>query len=453
MSHPIFAPSGPGRAVLFSRAVVLGAVLGIGASSSAAAQESLVAPLRAAAKEKGADASAALALGRALRRAGHLPEAIAELGRGAALAPPASGLQLRVRWELARAQVDRHDLPRAMAACKQLSGLPGAVAEGHACVAHAYLVWQRATEALSETEIALAKDPSCYEAKIAEGRAYELSLEPIQAEAAFRAAAAVVPPAGSGEGRPERIDAHVGLGRVLWRIGRKDEGLAELRLAVQLDPNGPDALYELGIAVAPSAESVSLLERATHERQAFPEAWLALGAQELTGGGVAAARDAAASAVHDDPGSVAALVLQGKVALADGRPDDALAAGRAAMKIVANNAGAVLLVADSYARKGEIDPALEAYQTAWGLDHRDPAPLVHASEACHAAGRDTSARAFGAKAVEEFPNWAPAWAALGDALVGQNERPAARDAYRKALTATDGTIDRAAVQGKLAALR
>jgi cytochrome c-type biogenesis protein CcmH/NrfG len=113
----------------------------------------------------------------------------------------------------------------------------------------------------------------------------------------------------------------------------------------------------------------------------------------------------------------------------------------------------VLLTADAYAMKGEIDPAVEAYQTAWGLDHKDPTALVHASQACHAASRDTSARAFGAKVAQEFPNWAPGWVALGDALVGQKEPKDARDAYRKALAVSDGAIDRGAVAQKLAALR
>jgi hypothetical protein len=89
---------------------------------------------------------------------------------------------------------------------------------------------------------------------------------------------------------------------------------------------------------------------------------------------------------------------------------------------------------------------------AWGLDRGDPTPLVHASEACHLGGRDTSARAFGVKATQEFPEWGPGWAALGDALVGQGETRAARDAFARALAA-GGPVDREAIQKKLAALR
>ncbi len=141
------------------------------------------------------------------------------------------------------------------------------------------------------------------------------------------------------------------------------------------------------------------------------------------------------------------------MALAVGQPDEALKDGRAVLKIEGNHAAAVLLVADASAKKGEIDEALEAYQTAWGLDHSNPDPLVHASRACHAAQRDTSARAYGAKAAQEFPAWAPAWDALGDALIGQKEPGPARDAYRKALAVTEGAVDRAAVAQKLAALQ
>jgi tetratricopeptide (TPR) repeat protein len=148
---------------------------------------------------------------------------------------------------------------------------------------------------------------------------------------------------------------------------------------------------------------------------------------------------------------VGPYILLGKVALADNRPEDAIHAGEAALKLVANSAPAKLLIADGNAKKGELDPALEAYQAAWGLDHGDPTPLVHASEACHAGGRDTSARAFGMKAAQEFPKWGPAWAALGDALVAQGEKSGAKDAYQKAL-AGEGPVDKNAVQRKLSAV-
>jgi tetratricopeptide (TPR) repeat protein len=359
------------------------------------------------------------------------------------LASPKRDLLSQLYWEVARVHVDRRDLPQTMAACKQLGTLAGSAADGHACAADAHLLWQRATEALTETAAALASDPRCYEAKVAEGRAFELELDAPKAEASFRAAISL---------RADGVDAHLGLGRLLWKASNKSEGVTELRKALQLDPNGPEALYELGLATAPGDESMTLLDRATRERASFPEAWLALGAQQFAAGRLSDAKRAAEAAVRDAPGNGAAHVLLGKLAFAEGRVDDAIKEAEAALKILPNSAGAKLLVADGNVKKGELDRALEAYQAAWGLDHSDPTPLVHASEACHSGGRDTSARAFGAKATQEFPKWAPGWAALGDALAGQGEKVAAREAYRKALAAGEGTIDASAVQKKLAGL-
>jgi tetratricopeptide (TPR) repeat protein len=423
---------------------------GLACPSAALAQESRLETLRAASKASPGDPAAALALGRALRRAGHGPEAQAELHRGLNVGSSRPDITAQLRLEIARAYADRHDLPRAMASCKELERRKGAgpetvpTAESHACASFAYLGWQRGTESLSEAAAALAMNPSYYDAKVAQGRAYELELEPTDAESAFRGAIAQ---------RSDGEEAHVCLGRVLSKAGKKDEGIAELRRALELDPSDPDALYELGDALQPAPESVGLFVRATSERPSFVDAYLASARIYLAAGKMPEAAAAVGGALRYEATNVAALVLSGKVSLAQKNADDALRMGQAALKIVPNNAAAMLLVADSHAMKGEIDAALEAYQTAWGLDHKDPSPLVHASEACHAASRDTSARAFGAKAAQEFPNWAPGWVALGDALVGQKEAKDAREAYRKALAVSDGPIDRSTVAQKLAALQ
>jgi tetratricopeptide (TPR) repeat protein len=404
------------------------------------AQESQLDSLRIVARSAPTDPDAALEFGRALRRAGHFGEAMTELRRGVAVASSKPAALTQLHWEVARVYMDRHDFRAALGACGVLGAVKGAGAEGHACAANAHLVWQRATEALSETATALGQDPHCYEAKLAEGRAQEFALDLAKSEAAFRTAISW---------RPQSADAHVGLGRVLLKSGKKDEALVELRKGQTLDPNSPDALYELATSLPGGHESMTLLERATRERPSFADAWLALGGQELAAGLLTDAHRAAEEAVRNDPKSAGPHVLLGKVALADNRPDDALREGETALKILANSASAKLLVADADAKKGDIDRALEAYQAAWGLDHGDPAPLVHASEACHLAGRDTSARAFGVKATQEFPDWAPGWVALGDALVGQGEKRAACEAYTKSLT-VNGSIDRDSVQRKLA---
>ena len=411
------------------------------------AQESQLDALRTSAKSAPTDAAAALALGRALHRAGHEQDAIHELRRGAMLPGGRVGdTALRLHWEIARSHMALRDFGAAMVSCGALGALPGVAAgrqQSLACTAEARLVWQLSSEALADAAQALAGGNKLYDAKVTEGRAHDLALDDAKAEAALREAIAW---------KPDAPEGHMYLGRVLVKGAKKDEGLAELRKATQLDPSGPDAAYELAIALGPNAEAAQMLDRATRERPGFTAAWLKLADVSLALGKLADAKRAAEATLRLSPNEVAAHLALGKVALAEGRADDAIRAASSALKLTANSAQAKLLLADAYVKKDELDLALEAYQAAWGLDHADPTPLVHASEACHAGGRDTSARAFAARATQEFPRWAPGWAALGDALVGQKEIAAAKVAYTNALTG-EGPVDRAAVQRKLGALK
>ena len=358
--------------------------------------------------------------GRALRRAGHRRRRWPS-SAGASRSPH-RGRDRRAASPRGRADVRGPSRPAArLASCKELERRKGAgpetvpTVQSHACAAIAYLGWQRATESLTESSAALATDPTSYDAKVGAGAApTSSSSSPPRPRRRFaradRACAATAKTPTSG-----------------WvassaRRGRRTRGSPSCEARSRSTRATPTRSTSSATRCGPRAESAGFFERATRERPSFTDAWLALGRQELAAGKVADASAAADAAVRSDPGSVAALVLSGKVALASKRPDDALKAGQAALKIVPNNAAAVLLDGRQPRDEGRgRSRRVEAYQTAWGLDHKDPTPLVHASQACHAASRDTSARAFGAKAAQEFPNWAPGWVALGDALVGQKE--------------------------------
>jgi tetratricopeptide (TPR) repeat protein len=406
----------------------------------ALAQESVLDQARAAARS--GDPRASLAYARALRRAGRDTEAAQEL-RPRVAQTPGGALGVELRWELARVAIARHEFQQAMAHCRSAGAIAGGATAGHACAAEAHLLWRRASEALLETAQALKGGTKSYEAKVAEGSAHELQLEDDAAEASFREAVAW---------RPDAWEGHVSLGRLLVHRGKRDEGTGELKRAIQLDPHGPEAQYELALTLPASAESATLLEGAIRERPSYVPALRKLAEVDMSLGRKDEARKAAEVALKADPRDAASHLIMGRVALGEGNADDAIREGQAALAILANSAGGKLLIADAYAKKGEIDLAVESYQAAFGFDHADPAPLVRASEACRAAGRDTSAKAFGEKASREFPEWAPAWVALGDALVANKEIGSARVAYETALK-SKGPLDAAAVQRKMAALR
>jgi tetratricopeptide (TPR) repeat protein len=420
--------------------VLVGALVGGLYAHVCLAQESLLDAARGASRAAPMDPSLALRYGVALRRAGHDTEAAQELRRGAAVAGTAQNeTVVMLRYELARTAIARRDFWGAMSACRSIGSLPAS----HACMAEAHLLWGRATEALPETALALANGNRSYEGKVSEGLSYELEVKDEAAEASFRQAIAW---------SPSQWEAHVWLGRLLVRTLRHDEGVASLRHAVELDPHGAEPAFELARVLPANAESAGLLERAVHEKTGYSQALLRLSEVDLELGRLKPAREAAEAAIKSSPNEPAAYVVSGRVSLAEGKPDDALKAGQKALSLLTNSARAKLLIADAYAAKGEIDLAIESYQAAYGLDPSDPTSMVRASVACHAAGRDTSARAFGERATHDFPQWGPGWVALGDALAAQGEIAPAKSAYETALKST-GPVDAGSVRNKLFTLR
>jgi tetratricopeptide (TPR) repeat protein len=407
----------------------------------ALAQESKLDALRSASHAAPADAAAGLVYGRALRRAGHYTEAMNELRR--TLAYARGSVAVETHYEVARVSLDQRDHGKAMAECRSIAALPGGVYASHACAADTHLLWRRASEALLETEQALANGTHTYEAELAEGLAHELELNEDEAEHSFRTAIGW---------QPDRWEGHVWLGRLLIRRLKRDDGIAELKKALALDPDGPDESYELARTMPANAEADALLHKAISERPNFGAALRRLAEVDVEIGRLPQALAAAETALKADPTDVGSHLVMARVALAENDLDQAITEGKAALAIVANSAPAKLIVADAYARKGEVDLAVEAYEAAYGFDHTDPAPLVRASIACQVAGRETSAKAFGEKATKEFPEWAPGWVAYGDALVGNKEFPAARTAYETALRSR-GPIDPVSVRAKLGALK
>jgi tetratricopeptide (TPR) repeat protein len=423
---------------------VLGGI--VSTTERATAQESALAEAKDLTRRNPTSTEASLAYGRALRRAGREGDALVELRRGQFFAK--GDAAIAVGWEIARTHIARRDHYPAMAACKSLTKLPNGDAASHVCAAEAHLLWRRGTEALAELaevrKIPGAHADVLFHAKLAEGRSRELDSKDAEAEAAYDEAIRLA---------PNRSEGHLLLGAMLHRIGKS--GVPSLRRAVDLDTHDPVAQLELGRALsadpAHRAEAIAAFERAVADRPTFVEALRSLTEAYLAANRLPDAKRVASSVLKVAPNDVFAHVVSGRVALADGKVDDALAEGEAALKLMPNEGKAKLLIADAYAKKGEIDLALEAYQKASGLDPLDPAPLVNATKACLAAGRVTSAKAFGQRAVLDFPNHAPAWVAQGDALAADGNPKAARTAYESAKKAKGADI--AEIDGRLVRLK
>ncbi|MEA2749042.1 MAG: hypothetical protein QOI41_3185 [Myxococcales bacterium] len=435
-------------AVRTALALVLGVAFSM-AATPAGAQESGVDAARDKARAAPMSAEASLAYGQALRRAGREAEALTELRRGYGISAGKGEIGGRVQWELARTYIARREFEPAMATCRSMSKSPAAEAASHVCAAEAHLLWRRGSEAESEVaDLAKVKAPAApasvevqYFAKVASGRAKELSSNDPEADAAYREAIKLA---------DTKPDAYVLLGVMLRRTGK--DGVPSLKKAVELDPHDPVALLELGRALpAGSAESITALERASAERPTSTDALRALANGYVAANRLADAKRTVGSVLKLAPNDVNTHVVSGRLALAEGHPDEAIKEGETAAKLMPNEQSARLLVADGWAKKGEIDLAVEAYQAAFGLDHSDPTPLVNASAACLAAGRTTSAKAFGVRATRDFGSNGAAWIALGDALAADKDTAGAKAAYESAKKANGA--DAAAIDRKLAKLK
>jgi tetratricopeptide (TPR) repeat protein len=391
-----------------------------------------------------AGADDAVVKGQTLRRSGKENDALTELRRAKVGATGAAAT--KIDWEIARTHIAKRDFASAMSSCRSMA--KEAPAASRVCAAEAHLLWRRGTEAMNElAELAKIKDAPAdvrYFGKVAEGRAQELASKEADAEAAYKKA---IETAG------DRPEAHALLGAMQHRLGK--DGVPELRKAVDLDAKDPFNQHELGRALATDpakiADAITAFERAVAERPGYTEALRSLTEAYLTAKRVPDAKRTAETVLKTAPNDVYAHIASGRVALAENRLDDALKEGETAVKLMPNEAKGKLLIADAYAKKGEIDLALEAYQSAAGLDHGDATPLVNAGRACLDAGRPTSAKAFGIKATKEFPNHARAWVLLGDALVVDKDVPSARNAYETAKKQRDANA--ADIDAKLTRLR
>jgi tetratricopeptide (TPR) repeat protein len=424
----------------------LGLVLGVAfsmAAGSAGAQESGVDAARDKAKAAPMSGEASLAYGQVLRRAGREADALVELRRGLGTTGGKGDLAGRLEWEIARTHLARREFEPAMASCRAMAKT--APDAGHVCAAEAHLLWRRGTEAEAEAVQALkaprASSEVQYFAKVALGRAQELASKDADAETSYREATHIA------DARP---DAHVLLGLVLNRTGK--DGMPSLRKAVEVDASDPAAQLELGRALpVGGAESIAALERSVAQRPTSTDALRALVEGYVAAKRIPDAKRTVAAVLKLAPNDVNTHVVAGRLALAEGQADEAIKEGETASKLMPNVQPARLLVADAWAKKGEIDLAVEAYQAAFGLDHSDPTPLVNASAACLAAGRLTSAKAFGVRATKDFGSNGAAWTVLGDALAADRDLPGAKAAYETAKKARGA--DAAAIDKKLERLR
>lgn len=411
---------------------------------SALGQAHQVGAARAAVSANRQDPAAALSLGRTLRRAGVYQAAVHELQRGILLPGVRSGdVAVAIRYELARVYIDQGRFHEARRACEAIRPVQGGDAMMHACLAEAHMTRKRASDALPEVEAALRVDADLYEARVVEGYARWMSGEEAKAEQVLRAAS---------QAEQSRPEAWLALGRLHAALGRRADALQALEKAYGADPDDAVVAHELSEMLDPGPRAVQVLEGAIRSRPSFGAAHARLGEVLIALGQHERAEQEIRLALQSPSGDTDAQSLLAEVLVLRGQHEAALTAAAEALRRVPNSARAKLAQADALAAKGDIDLAIESYQAAFSFGRTSPTALVRGARVALEQQRETTARGFAERAVQEFPRWAPAWAVLGDIAVKMGEKDRARQAYDKAL-AGEGQIDRPRIQRALAALR
>lgn len=416
---------------------IVAAVLCLLSALPAAAQETELARLRAASRASSRDAAVQTEYGVALLRAGRWREAKAQLQRAARLQRGSA----EAMYLVATVSFEQGDNRAARSACRALESTGRDAPLTRVCRARAALAWNRSALAFEELQAAIQADANHVEALIALGDAHRLRAAIAEAETNYRRAIELA---------PTRAEPHLGLGRLYFAAGRRDDAVASLRAAIALDPNHPVIQYELGRILA-GDEARQLLERAAAGRPTWAEVQVALGDAKLAANDAAGAQAAYEAALRLDRRAAAAHTGLARVHMAAQRWAEAEAALRASMQIVPNSKQTALALADVFAATDRYEEALEQYRQAADLDPRDPAALLAATALAIRLRRDVLAAGFLDRLLEANPNLGAALVLYGDIMKARGDRAGAIRYYQRAMSGT-GQFDRARVQTELRAL-
>ncbi len=236
--------------------------------------------------------------------------------------------------------------------------------------------------------------------------------------------------------RPNVVDYHLNLSRVLRADRQTDAAVASLRRAVEMNPLTTAGVYrelaELLIAAGRPAEAVGPMESAV-ELEPTAESLALLGELLTVAGRVPEAYRALLRAIQLRPDWAAAHAVLASVQDRQGDLMPAEASYRRALDLdpasadVCNNLGSVVL------RQGRPADAVELLRRAVQLRPAFPQAHNNLGRALAVLDRPDDAGASFALAVAQAPQFPEAWDSLGRVRLGQRRWAEAGDALRRAV--------------------
>ena len=235
-------------------------------------------------------------------------------------------------------------------------------------------------------------------------------------------------------------DAWATIGVLAAKQGRREEAEDRLKRALALDADNAAArvtLARVQCDLKHSADAVEPLKKLVAAQPKNLDARLALVRALVETNDTATASTTLAPAVQAAPKSPQVLYWQGRVLLAQAKPDREQALQRFKDAIAADPKLIPAYVAESnaFAALGQADDAVAALQAAQAQAADDPALMIELGEAYMALGKLADAEARFRAALDKKPDDHNARVDLGAALEAENKLDEARAQYEQVASA------------------
>ncbi len=232
------------------------------------------------------------------------------------------------------------------------------------------------------------------------------------------------------------------LASICLMTGRRDEGIKFLRSALALNPNSPEGLSNLGIALQENGDlnaAIGLYKKALEINSQLPEALSNLGYALYQKGKVEEAIDCYRKAIAIRPQSPDTLYNLGNAFKAQGNTIQALEVYSKAIKIKPNFPDLLLNMGNAYKGIGDLDEAIDLYRKSIAVHHDFVEGYSNLGIALKIKGDFEAAYEALLKAYKLNPNSSEILSNLGLFLQEQGDINSAIHYFNLALDINDGS--------------
>ena len=226
------------------------------------------------------------------------------------------------------------------------------------------------------------------------------------------------------------------LATICYMKNRIEEMIVLLKRALKLNPDYPEGLSNLGLALQKQGNlqaAIQLYEKALAIKPDFPNALRNLGNVFKNQGELQKAADCYRKVLAIEPNSLGALINLSSTLKEQGELQGAIDFYSKALPIEPNSLGALFNLGSALQVQGELQEAIDCHRKALLIDPNSFGALVNLGSALQGQGKLQEAINCHRKALVIDPNSLAALINLGSALQGQGESQEAINYYKKAL--------------------